>query len=97
MIVLCLMAVPALVALAWIAFPYLEKLNLGYTAWHAACLLGFAFAGLGIVCWIAERSRGGPPPSWFILLSLLGLGLVAAALGFRGDSYWAFERGHFLH
>lgn len=91
-----IVAVPVLITFAWIAFPFLEERNLGYAAWHQACFLGFAFTGLGTVCWVAEKLSRRTPQSWFVLVTLLGLGLTAVALRFFGDFYWAFERGYFL-
>ena len=96
MIALCLVVVPTLIGLAWIFFPFLEGRNLGYRAWHFSCLLGFAMAGFGVTCWIAERLNGDRSPSLGALLLLTGFGIGAIALRFFGDFYWAFDRGFFL-
>lgn len=96
LIVVCLVAVPVLIGIAWIVFPFLEERNLGYPVWHFSCLLGFIMAGAGIVCWIAERLSGARSPSWIALLILAAFGFGAIALRFYGDFYWAFDRGYFL-
>lgn len=96
LIALCLAAVPVLIGAAWAVFPFLQERNLGYRVWHFSCLLGSLFAGFGIVCWFAERSRGMRAPSWIALLSLVCMGGIAITLRLFGDFYWAFQRGYFL-
>ena len=96
LIALCIVAVPTLIGISWISFPFLEARNLGFPVWHYSCLLGFMIAGFGVASWIAERLSGGRSSSWIALLILLGSGIGAIALRFFGDSYWAFARGYFL-
>jgi len=96
LIFVCLVSVPTLIGIAWIAFPFLEGRNLGYPVWHFSCFSGFIVAGIGIVCWIAERLSEAKTPPWIALLTLAGFGLGAIALRFYGDFYWAFDRGYFL-
>lgn len=95
-IVLCIIAVPVLISVAWVAFPVLEARNFGYRFWHFSCHSGLLIAGFGIVCWIAEKVHAEKAPSWIALVFLCGVAVAAIALRFFGDFYWAFDRGHFL-
>ncbi len=87
---------PTIILIAFLAFPFLETRNLGYTFFHLACAIAFTLSGAGIVAWIAEqRSRGGWG-AWICVLLLAVECLSALALRFTGDFYWAFQRGYFL-
>ncbi len=93
----CAAVAPTLILAAWIFFPLIadRKMAWGYLTWNLACIGGGGFAGVGILCWIAERSTGRSTRAW-ILFVLIGVALGSLFALKWGAFYWAFERGYFL-
>ncbi len=91
-----IVAPPLVMLFAWLAFPFLERWNFGYSIFHFACVISFFFAAYGFTAWLIEGRFRRAGVNWIGAFILLVEAIGALFIRAFGDFYWAFERGYFL-